>query len=467
MRKKTTTIDHVREYTTVLPSSLQTGALDIHAEGDIRLAATRIDTGDDLSLLAGGNIDYLAAHHESYEHDESHTRKSLFGIFTYGRSSSSHTARDQTALVTSVQSAADVFSHSAGDTTLEGTRIAATGKVQVLADQNLDLRAAGNTAFVEDKAESWSLVGKSSTYALNHKVKDETTESSTTLTGAHLAGHSVELVAGGNAHLVATTILGQTGVTVLAGGTVLIEAGQETFSTHHEHKESGIGERLVKTDGRVHFVGPNENFEKLKDNGSTATPVFSVIESAKGPVTISGGLDVGLLGTRITAATDVNLTAGQRLLLGGALTTTSHDDEQEKGTFIFRMRDGASLERQTGTVVPGSIDAGGKLNLTAGSTVELGAVDLRSGGATVFDTPELSFVAERSSDYLSHKVWDKDRMYEVNQGDGHVDERLTLATIDAQGGLTLPGRPRSRCNWTATVWIRRAMRRPVPPATAS
>ena len=47
--------------------------------------------GHGRTLLAGDNIDYLAAHHESYAHDESHTRKSLFGLITYGRSSSSHT----------------------------------------------------------------------------------------------------------------------------------------------------------------------------------------------------------------------------------------------------------------------------------------------------------------------------------------------------------------------------------------
>jgi filamentous hemagglutinin len=85
------------------------------------------------------------------------------------------------------------------------------------------------------------------------------------------------------------------------------------------------------------------------------------------------------------------------------------------------------------------IATGGKLTLTAGEGVVLGAVEIKSTGSTDIDSPDVQFVAEKNLDYLSHTEWDTNLVYGVHEGHGHVEETLTLTRIDAQGGLNLPG----------------------------
>jgi filamentous hemagglutinin family protein len=437
--KKTTTTDHVRETLTAVPSTLAVGSLEILGQGDITLTATQIESQGALSIRAGGDIRYLAARNQSYSHDQSQTRRGFLGI-TFQRKSSRHTERSSTAFVTDIQSQADVLSQSDGRTTLEGTHIlSATGRVQLLAGADLDILPAQHSRSVEDVSQSWNLVTGGITPQLNHKIKDTRTQTDVTLAGADITGNTVILVAGGNAHLVGATVQGHRGVSLLAGGTVLVEAGQETHASTHDHQESSITAYTSTVGGRYHgtVVGPIK--QTATQSASTAIPLASIIGSSDGDVAITGSQGTAIFGSTVTAHGDIHLGSDRDILVGGSLVQQSGGSSAETSTFVLKVRDGHDDEWQSGTVQPGSLNAGGRVIFAAPEgSVTLGAVNIGSGGAIEFQTPELQFVTEKNTDYRSHTAWDRDRGYEINRGSGHLDETLSLAHLDAQGGLMLP-----------------------------
>jgi filamentous hemagglutinin len=444
--EKTTTTDHVRESLTIRPSTFQVGGFDLQAGGDLTLTATVIDSQGTPSLRAGGDIQYLAAHHTRYSQDESHTSRGFLNPFTftfctYSNSSTSHTERSSTAFVTNIQSQADVLSQSDGSTTLEGTHIvSATGKVQILAGQDLNILPAQNSHHIEDTYQEWSLVSGGFNPQVNHRIKDSRTQTDTTLASADISGDTVVLVTGGNAHLVAAAIRGHEGTTLLAGGTILVEAGLETHLSSHDRQESGTGAYTNKVGGRYHgtVVGPIKQTEA--QTGSTIIPVGSIIGSGHGDITVIGSQGTALFGSTLTAHGDIHLGSDQDILLGGSLSQHRGSSSAQTSTVVFKVRDGYEDQWQTDTVQAGTLTAGGRVILAAPEgSVTLGAVNIKSDGATEFQTPELNFVTEKNSDYFSHTAWDKDRGYEINWGNGRIDETLVLTHIDAQGGLVLPG----------------------------
>jgi len=355
-----------------------------------------------------------------------------------------------TAAVTSIQGQGDVLSYADGNTTLEGTRItSATGRVTVIAGKDLDILPAVNSSFVEDVHQSWSLFSFSRPapalldptggVSVNHKVKDTTQTTDITLTGSHIQGDSVLLQAGGDAQVVAASVSGTHGARIVAAGTVTVEAGEEIHASLHDHQESRFGATINTMNGRYHGTVIGTVHLTGGENGTTVTPVMSHIDSALGTVTIAGSQGTTVRGTDISAAGDILLGNGAQITAGGSLAQSSSGAHAGTRTTALKINDGFEDSAQTSTVVPSTFTTGGKVIFTAGEGgVTLGAVEIHSGGTTDFRSPEVRFVGEKGSDFASHSRWDKDRGYEMMEGSGHAQETLTLAHIDAGGGIVLP-----------------------------
>lgn len=441
--KKTTITEHLRESTTILASTITGGELEIAALGDVTLTAAQLDLAGDSSIRAGGDLDYLAAQNKSRESTDSKTKSSFLG-FTYSKSSDSHRQSSRSALVTEIQSEADVLSQSDGNSTFEGTHISARGDVTLLAGQNLTIKPVENNSSVLDEHREWRVADDSLAYSLDHKQGSENSQTTTTLTKAQIDGATVTLAANGNIHVTAADITGRQGLAVVAGGNLLIDGAQTSQTRQSEQWESGHGFARVRTDGRDHIVGANYNTEDLNAANTVVTHVGSQLSGGSGNLRINGEGDVAILGSQLEAGQDMQVRAGQNLLLGGGQSGTSESRFKEKGTFVGKMRDGSEQELTHRQVEASFLQAGGNIELSAGGQLTLGAVDIKSGGKTTLATPELILQPEKTSDYANQAEWDKDRGYGVQKGEGRIDETLAYATIDAQGGLVIPDTTRIR-----------------------
>jgi filamentous hemagglutinin len=434
--EKTTTTDHVRESLTIRPTTFQVGGFDLQAGGDLTLTATVIDSQGTPSLQAGGDIQYRAAHHTRYSQDESHTSRGILGL-TFQRRMDRHTEASSTAAVTSIQGQGDVLSYADGNTTLEGTRItSATGRVTVVAGKDLDILPAVNSSFVEDVHQSSSAISFNGGIGFNRKVKDATQTTDITLTGSHIEGDSVLLQAGGDAHLVAASVSGTHGAWLAVGGDALVESGLNTNVQVHDHQESAFGVSFTSGSGRLPGMGGLDRIHQTHFHN--AVPVASQFASSQGTVSISAGGSLGLLGIRVSAQQDIGLAAGGKLLVAGsqAVTQTKVFDEAS-GSWLNTSDGYEDLYQQT-TIAHSELTAGGRVAFRAGEGVTLGAVHVRSGNQTIIESPQVDFVGEVGGSYTSHRDWDTDFLYAINAGRGQVDETISLAHIDAGGGIVLP-----------------------------
>ena len=297
---------------------------------------------------------------------------------------------------------------------------------------------SGRHTAAERGYQEWRLADVDFTHAFNRRLRDFQSEERATTTGAHLDGQRVTLAANGNAHIVAARIHGQQGVDIAARGNLLVEAAQETRSSSHEHQESGFGLHAHFVSGRMRPLSLGTATARHADEAETARSVASRIESAQGPLNITGGLDVAVLGSALLAGSDIKLAGGNLLVVGG-LETTKGKQRDEARIPLVKGKDGIDEEWRTTTVVPGELRAAGQAVFSAPTGgVTLGAVGIQSGAETVLDTPRASLVAEKNADYRSRAEHDQDILYQVRKGHGNVTETLTLAKIDARGGIRLP-----------------------------
>jgi filamentous hemagglutinin family protein len=464
-RKKTVT-ETVRESTTILASSLDVGGLDIVAKGDITLTATRIQSrtpaesgeGPNVSLIAGGDITYRAAHDQNYLHIEKQSSSS-FGGLTYKRSSSTQTTRSQQAMVTSIQSTADVLSHSDGRSTFEGTHIRSDGQIRLQAGQGVDILPAENSHLHEASRRSWSLAsrnsfGDSSNWlangvnaakpTLDHRQSESVSQSGSSLVESDIRGDRVIVSSNGDINQVGGKVFGTHGVNFLAGNNIDLRAGYESHSSQQDSQSSGHGFSTVKTDGRLHIAGPNYNQDEAGHNNSDARSQGSRISSELGQVTLTAGQQIKLQGAQLDAGSDIHLT-GTKLVLGGRQDSSQTHDQAEAGTFVGKMRDGHQQDQHELSIHYGQLNAGGQIHLT-GQQIELGAIHLNGKQGTQFHTSQLTLTGETGSRYHNRDDWDKDRGYEAVKGEGSYHENLHLTRIGGSGDIRISEGAQIRIN---------------------
>ena len=401
-----------------LSSTLDAGALEILANGDLTLAATEISIDGSSHIEVGGDIEYLAAQQtvreESYEHS---TRRTL-GIKTAERERRvSETS--ELALVTTVMSEADVLSHSGGSTTIQGTRIeSASGEVTVKAGADIRIEAVSDLETSETIEKEFDLIGSAGlSPSLLERSEREQRESETRQRGAEITGETVTLEAGANVIIEGGQISGEHGATFQAGGDILVAAVFDTQQAESKARESSVGGFSTVTDGRWHGSGVSPKKEKQGEHSTEAQALASTIDGGEGTLTINAGGDVALVGSRLEAVEGIGIEAGGDVMLVGAIEFDSHSSSQSKEILLGKGIDARTDSSEATHIAYSEIDTDGQFTIKAGGTTTFGAVDI-DAAATTNEAAGSAYIVQSSTQHSEHSERDADWGFQVRAGEG-------------------------------------------------
>jgi len=443
--KKTTVTEHVRESTVVAPSKISANEIEVLAGGDITLTATRLDSAGKTTVQAGGDIAYYAAKNESYNRDDSQTKRSLFG-FTYSKKSSSVIASQQKALVTELQSESDVLSTSAGRTTLEGTHIASkNGNVIISGKTGIDLRAATDSSHNEEHHSSTSFGGFSfdPIPSLQKKRLHDNTQDTVTPVSAEISGGRVLLVSEqGAITLKAGKLSARNALSLAAAGDITLGIAEAWQAQSNQ-------------DERISATWPGKKSQLNQTDTQTTTPVVSQLSGNS--IAILAGGDLTLVASRLTADTGMKLQAGGNLsLLTATQVTESHELRRQDNNLLnpenvqnlvdngwqkSKVKDeNTSSVRQalvTELITPGTIDlqSVGDTTLVAPIlrasqlNIEVGGLN----GVTVNPQAQLHLLGVTQSDSQSYSHSGKSLMWQSMAENGHLTETVRLPDLQTYG----------------------------------
>lgn len=186
--------------------------------------------------------------------------------------------------------------------------------------------------------------------------------------GSKVSGGNVELVANRDVALRAATVAAQDNLTVLAGGNLIIQAGQSTQSlSAASHVE---GEGLFSSGS-----GTLRNDASLTRNqGSTLSGANIVTQS---------GADTQVVASRLSATQSVSMTAGGNLdLLAGADTVSRSISKSHDGDIFGGYSDNSANHDETRAAVT-RIEAQGKVSLQSGNDTTLQATQVRANSLDI------------------------------------------------------------------------------------
>jgi filamentous hemagglutinin len=183
-----------------------------------------------------------------------------------------------------------------------GSQVSGGGAVTISAQKDIDLRAANVNAqgalSIAATQGRVNIEAGQSTQSLDEgrQVKAKGVLSSTTTTtrsssasttaqGSELGGQTVAITSGADTRIRGSSVIGDQGVSLNAGGNVTIEAAQNTASNNdfNETKKSG----LFSSGGLSLTIGKQS--QSLDQKGQSTTAAASTVGSLTGNVTITAG----------------------------------------------------------------------------------------------------------------------------------------------------------------------------------
>ncbi|WP_158268876.1 hemagglutinin repeat-containing protein [Pseudomonas mangrovi] len=318
----------------------------IDAGRDLRNTGGVIHSGGDANLYAGRDIRLEAA-------TETDSRQMLFK-----RAAMSN--RQVTQRGGEVNVAGNLDAWAGRDLTVVTSEVKAQGDIDLYANRDLTLAAAANERESDFFRKSSSKKVTTSSMAIEQQ------------------GASVE--AGGALSLGAGNDLALIGSRARAGGDVNLSAGRDT--TIEAAMNESHSDYLVKSKGSL-----GRKSSSSGDQSSTEA-VASVIESggsihinseidANGALQLTGGRDLNIAGSRLSAEQDISLGALRNLEVTSVLEQQSSSAQRSKSSLLGKS---SSTQWQTSSQQAGSeLTAGQDLLLVAGDDLRLRASALAAG----------------------------------------------------------------------------------------
>jgi filamentous hemagglutinin len=310
--------------TTNLGSTLQTGGnLALSSGADITLRAAQIGVGQNLSVIANGNLNILAAT-DTTQLDEN--------IRAKGYVRNDHTAQERVVgsnllaggnvTLAALQTAPD---GSKGNITVQGSSVnAVTGQLNVVAANNVNIieaREKGEYDLFNQTKSSGFLSSKSQT--------GHDTGSSNVAIGSSLSGNAVSISAGNNLTVRGSSVVGNGQTTLAAVNDVTIEAATSTATRNsfREEKKSGFSGSLM---GGISYgksaQDQNQNQQIVSQSGSTVSG---------SNVTVVAGRDASINASAVLADRDVAVTAGRNInVLAATNVENTQNDSHSSSTSI-------------------------------------------------------------------------------------------------------------------------------------
>lgn len=118
---------HHREYLKNKPVSLFGQDIEIKAGNNISTYGTRLHASRYLNMEAGDAIHYYAVYDQQDISDTTYQKKSLWGLVTWDRNTTTNTSTKLSGQPTVLQSLGDILSSSGGNQLLQGTRVSYGG----------------------------------------------------------------------------------------------------------------------------------------------------------------------------------------------------------------------------------------------------------------------------------------------------------------------------------------------------
>jgi len=132
---------HHREYLKNKPVVLSAQDIEIKAGNNISTYGTRINASRHLNMEAGDAIHYYAVYDQQDISNTTSQKKSLWGLVTWDRNTTTNTSTKLSGQPTALQSQGDIVSSSGGDQLLQGTRVSYGGQASFLAGVGEKARA--------------------------------------------------------------------------------------------------------------------------------------------------------------------------------------------------------------------------------------------------------------------------------------------------------------------------------------
>ncbi|MCZ8256235.1 MAG: S-layer family protein, partial [Polaromonas sp.] len=308
--------------TTNLGSTLQTGgSLALSSGADTTLRAAQIGVGQDLSVIANGNLNILAAT-DTAQLDEN--------IRAKGYVRNDHTAQERVVgsnlvaggnvTLAALQTAPD---GSKGNITVQGSSVnAVTGQLNVVAANNVNIIEARE----KGEYDLFNETKGSKTFSSKTQTAHDT-GSSDIAVGSALSGREISIFAGKDLTDRGSSVVSDNKTTLLATNNITIDAAKnfETSTTFREEKKSG----LMSSGGIGFTVGSKQQSTDQQNTRTTASA--STVGSIAGNVTATAGNNYRQVGSDVlTPAGNVTISAQKVDIVEARETTRSATEEKFK-----------------------------------------------------------------------------------------------------------------------------------------
>ncbi|MGH8352192.1 MAG: hemagglutinin repeat-containing protein [Pseudomonas sp.] len=349
-KKVTRQTDHIEQQATEISAGSD---VSIAADGNLALIASKVAAGGEAYLVAGEQLSLLAA--ENLDH--SYYFKKKKGSF--GRSSSKMSASTtSTAVVSTIEAGQDLTLSATHDLQSQGANLTSEGALLVYAGHDIDLGAAENFSSQESAKSKKGLTSSKSRSNSN---------SATTLTGTSLNAQSIDMLAGNDLTLEATSLLADGAAQLSAGRDINIVAGEQSQSSSSSKQSSKIGfahHALLAQEQK----GQQAQQISIEAVGSTLSAASLQLDS---------GRDSHIQGSTLVADSTVAINAGRDLLIDSAESreTTNSKSSSRKTGEIGKWWQGAF-----GSVKQSEREQGGTVRQVSSQIASLeGDISLKAG----------------------------------------------------------------------------------------
>ena len=342
---RTSSVSNTREEERLLLSTLSGDkGVSLNAGNDFLAEGAQVDSREGNVAVSAKEVSITAATQDISAQDYEKTRFSRKSNGSRIDETSSHTVTGSTF---SGQKGVDITAR-ADDITVTGSAIhSEKGAVNLNAQNNVVLNTATEEtqSYLETHSSKKGFLSSRSEHTIQN---DETTRERESL----LSGEKVTVNAGNNLTVTGSSVVAEQDVTLNAGNNVDITAATETDSHYflEEKKKSG----LFSGGGLGFTLGKQSTRHEVDEKGTTQSQSVSTIGSTQGDVNITAGNKLHVGGADLIAQKDLNLTG---------------DSVQIDPGYDERTRTETFETKQSGLTLALSGTVGGALN-TAVSTAQ-------------------------------------------------------------------------------------------------
>ncbi|WP_259640335.1 hemagglutinin repeat-containing protein [Pseudomonas syringae] len=323
--------------------------MSLQAGRDVKNTGSVLQAGRDLSISAGRDVAIDSAQTESGQ--------------TRGVNSSNSSI---TQLGSAVSAGRDLTAQAGRDINVIASSIDAKRDIAMAATENLTLSSAA------DEQHS---------YGKSKKVTEQ--EDHVSQVSADLkAGGSVALQAGQNLDIIASRINAGSNVALDAAQDLTIASAQDESSYFYAKKSKGS---FGRSSSKQQESYDSSNVASVINAGQDLT--INTTKAADGSVSINGGHDVSVIGSRLSAGNDLILGATNDVtVLSGVDEQGAYSQKSKSGSFGV-SKSGKSELKTSSTQVASELNAGNDVVVASGKDITLRAsnigagndVDLRAG----------------------------------------------------------------------------------------